>query len=120
MKFYAETTKWPDGMANGTYLLNDSKTKMYAYVRPGATEVKQFKNPITIDARGRKFVLVNNTFDFEIAEPVADNPRWEVTGSKGEIYVVEKTETSYNCSCAGFRFRGDCKHVKQIGAQNGS
>ena len=107
-------------MANGTYLLNDSKTKMYAYVRPGATEVKQFKNPITIDARGRNFVLVNNTFGFKISESVAQNPRWEVVGSKGEIYIVEKTETSYNCSCAGFRFRGDCKHVKQIGAQNGS
>lgn len=120
MKFYAETTKWPDGIANGTYLLNDSKTKMYAYVRPGAAEVKRFNRPITIDARGRTFVLVNNTFDFEIAEPVAQNPRWEVAGSKGEIYVVEKVENSYNCSCTGFRFRGDCKHAKQIGAQNGS
>lgn len=120
MKFYAETTKWPDGMANGTYLLNDSKTKMYAYVRPGAVEVKKFNRPITIDTRGRTFVVVKNTFGFEISGPVAQNPRWEVAGSKGEIYVVEKTETSYNCSCTGFRFRGDCKHVKQIGAQNGS
>lgn len=120
MKFYAETTQWPDGMANGTYLLNDSKTKMYAYVRPGATQVKQFKNPITIDTRGRKFVLVNNTFDFEISEPVAQNPRWEVIGSKGEIYVVEKIETSYNCSCSGFRFRGDCKHAKQMKEQHGT
>ena len=117
MKFYQETTKWPDGMANGVYLMNDSKTKMYAYVRPGAASAKEFKNPISIDTRGRTFVVVKNTFGYQVKKDVAINPRWEVMGSKGDKYVVEKTENGYNCSCSGFKFRGNCKHVKEIEAK---
>lgn len=112
MKFYKETTVWPDSMPNGTYLLDDAKTKMYAYVKPGARAVFKFKNPIRIDTRGRKFEAVENTFNYNIKEAVAEYPRWEVKGSKGETYIVEKVEDVYNCTCSGFRFRGECKHVK--------
>ena len=104
-------------MANGVYLMNDSKTKMYAYVRPGAASAKEFKNPITIDTRGRTFVVVKGRFGADIKEPVAINPRWTVTGSKGDKYVVEKTDHGYNCSCSGFKFRGSCRHVKEIEAK---
>ena len=114
MKFYQETTKWPDGMANGIYALNDSKTKMYAFVAAGQKTAKVFKNPITIDTRGRTFVVVKGRYGVDIKEPVADTPRWTVTGSKGDKYVVEKTETGLTCTCAGFRFRGQCKHLEQF------
>lgn len=113
MKFYQETTVWPDNMGNGIYLLDDSKSKMYAYIKPGATAVFKFKNPIRIDTRGRQFKAVKNTFDFVIDEPVADNPRWEVSGSKGDKYIVEKTENGMTCTCSGFKFRGVCKHTAQ-------
>ena len=49
MKWYSETTTYTDSMPNGTYLLNDSKTKLYAYVAPGTGTPKQFKNPIKIE-----------------------------------------------------------------------
>ena len=68
MKFYTETTIWKDGGANHTYLLSDNKTKMYAYVKAGTTKVIEFKNPIDIDTRGRKFVEVRNTFKYKIPE----------------------------------------------------
>jgi len=112
MKFYQETTVWPDNMGNGIYLLDDAKSKMYAYIKPGSKSVFKFKNPIRIDTRGRKFKAVANTFDFQIEEPVADNPRWEVTGSKGDKYIVEKTDNGLTCTCSGFRFRGACKHLE--------
>lgn len=114
MKFFQETTEYTDGFANGVYLLSDDKTKMYGYVAPGANAVKQFKNFIRLDTRGRKFVAVKNTFGFKMPNEVTENPRWEVTGSKGDKYIVEKSENGLSCTCSGFRFRGDCKHVKQI------
>ena len=49
MKFYQETTAWSDSIPNGVYLLDDAKTKMYAYIRPGDKAVFKFKNPIRID-----------------------------------------------------------------------
>jgi len=113
MKFYQETTEWADPFGNGVYLLDDSKTKMYAYIRPGSTEIKHFKTAIRIDTRGRKFRLLPNQPNFVIAEP--ENPdRWEVTGSRGDVYVVTQEEGQYNCSCSGFKYRGTCRHVKEF------
>jgi hypothetical protein len=36
MKWFAETTEWPDAKSdNHIYLLDDSKSKMFAYVKHG-------------------------------------------------------------------------------------
>jgi len=113
MKFYQETTVWPDSMPNGVYLLDDTKTKMYAYIKPGDKAVFKFKNPIRIDTRGRKFAVLAQQPKFEIEETTNPN-RWEVTGSKGDIYIVTLEENVYNCTCSGFTFRGACKHVKEF------
>ena len=61
MQFYQETTEYADGIASGVYLLNDDKSKMYAYVAPGTGTVKTFKHPISIYIKGRKFKVVKNT-----------------------------------------------------------
>ena len=37
--------------------------------------------------------------------------RWEVPGSKGNIYVVTKTAGRLSCNCTGFQFRSHCKHL---------
>ncbi len=34
-----------------------------------------------------------------------------VTGSKGKTYQIRKDNNKYTCSCPGFTFRGNCKHV---------
>lgn len=114
MKFYQETTDYKDDIANGVYLLNDSKSLMYAYVAPHSRTVKEFKNPIRIDIRGRQFKEVKNTFKYTIPGEVIKNPRWEVKGSKGDIYIVERSENGLSCTCAGFKFRGQCKHIKDF------
>lgn len=113
MKFYAETTDYKDAIPNGVYLLDDSKTKMYAFIKAGSKSVFKFKSPIRIDTRGRQFKEVKNTFDYKIEDDNA-NPKWTVTGSKGDKYTVEQTENGLTCSCSGFRFRGNCKHLSQI------
>ena len=114
MKFYQETTDYGDRIANGVYLLDNAKEKMYAYISPNSGEVKTFRLPIRISTKGRKFKLVENTYNYTIPEEFAENPRWEVAGSKGNTYFVEKTNNGLACTCSGFKFRGDCKHVKQF------
>jgi hypothetical protein len=114
MKFYQETTDYGDKIANGVYLFDDAKEKMYAYVAPGTGVVKTFKHPIRISTKGRKFKVVDNTYNYTIPEEFAENPRWEVAGSKGVTYFVEKTNNGLTCTCSGFKFRGDCKHVKEF------
>ena len=114
MKFYQETTDYSDGIASGVYLLSDDKTKMYAYVAPGQKSVKTFKNFIRIDTRRRKFVAVKNTYGYKIPAEDTSNPRWTVTGSKGDRYIVEKTDNGLTCTCSGFKFRGSCRHIKEV------
>jgi len=114
MKWYSETTAYSDGIANGTYLLNDSKTILYAYVSPGASEPKQFKNPIKIDTRGRKFVVSSTQYKIVVREEEPEGRTWEVKGSKGDIYRVTEVNGNYSCTCSGFKFRGDCKHIKGV------
>lgn len=114
MKFYQETTNYKDAIPCGVYLLSDDKSKMFAYVAPGRQEVKRFKNAIKIDTRGRTFKAVPNTFGFTIEKENPANPQWVVTGSKGDRYIVEKTDNGLTCTCSGFKFRGDCKHIKDL------
>jgi hypothetical protein len=114
MKFFLETTAYGDDIKNGVYLLDDTKSKMYAYVNPTTGDVKTFKRPISIYIKGRSFKEVNNTFGYKIPKEVAEHPRWEVAGSKGDKYFVEQTNNGLTCTCSGFKFRGECKHARSI------
>jgi len=109
MQAMKETTVWENSaQTNHIYLLDSDK--MLAYIRKGTEEEFWFKNPIRIDKRGRKF------------EPVEPNPfsglggrvqnTKEVVGSKGQTYIINLDENT--CTCAGFTFRGTCKHIKEL------
>jgi hypothetical protein len=114
MKWFAETTNWEDSTPNGIYLLNDSKSKMYAFRPFGTGEIKVFKNPIRIDLRGRKFAVNSVQFKTELKEPEPEGRVIEVRGSKGDIYKVTDVNGNLSCTCSGFRFRGECKHIKEL------
>ena len=113
MKWFVETTQWNTPTVNGIYLLDDSKSKMYAF-RPAAGEIKTFRNPIRIDVRGRKFVVNPVQFKTKLKEEEPEGRVWTVKGSKGDEYKVSELNGNWTCSCSGFRFRGDCKHVKEL------
>ena len=57
---YLETTKWDEaGTPNHVYIFTEipknRTAKAIGYVRAGTKEVFKFKNPYTIDLRGRTF-----------------------------------------------------------------
>jgi hypothetical protein len=111
MKWFAETTDYRDAVPNGIYLLDDAKTKMYAF-RPASGEIKTFKHFIRIDPRGRRFVINPVQFETKIKESEPEGRSWTVKGSKGDEYQITEHSGNLSCTCSGFRFRGDCKHVK--------
>ena len=116
MKWFAETTEWSDATTpNGVYLLDDSKSKMYAF-RPfgGKGRVTIFKNPIRIDVRGRKFRINDVQYRTQVEEEKPQGRVWTVKGSKGDEYKVSELNGEYSCTCSGFRFRAKCKHVEGI------
>ena len=114
MKWFAETTDYRDAVPNGIYLLDDSKSKMYAFKPRGTGAVKVFKNPIRIDTRGRKFVVNPVQFKTKLKEEEPEGRVWVVKGSKGDEYRVSELNGNYSCTCSGFKFRGQCKHVEGI------
>ena len=114
MKAFLEVTQWADNYPNHVYFLNDSKSKMYAYVRHGTDKPFRFSKPIGIDLRGRKFVEVPNKWKFNVKEEEPEGRYWIVKGSKGDEYKVTESGGNFQCSCSGFRFRGACKHVESI------
>lgn len=120
MKAFIEMTEWDDGKSyHHVYWMDDGKNKAYAYAKWGnPNDVQVFKTPIKLDIRGRKFEPVQNIFGFADPAEASVNPRWEIAGSKGDKYIVEKTENGLTCTCSGFKFRGACKHVEQVGLGN--
>ena len=114
MKWFAETTEYADAIENGVYLLDDSKSKMYAFRSPVTNSIKTFKNPIRIDVRGRKFKVNSVQFDTTVSEPEPEGRVWTVAGTKGNTYQVTEVRGNWSCTCSGFRFRGDCRHVKEL------
>jgi len=107
-----EITEWGNSTPNHIYFLNDDKSKMLAYVRAGTSAVFKFSKPLGFDPRKRKFKEVKNTWGFEEEKPI--DPSWQIAGSKGNSYTVEKTQTGYTCTCSGFKFRGHCKHIAAV------
>jgi hypothetical protein len=114
MKWFAETTDWKDSVPNGIYLLDDGKTKMYAFRPRGTGEIKVFRNAIKIETRGRKFVINPVQFKTKLKEDEPEGRFWIVKGSKGDEYKVTEVNGNLSCTCSGFKFRGKCRHAESV------
>lgn len=44
----------------------------------------------------------------------SDYKEWTVQGSKGNTYLVIRKENKYTCSCPGFTFRKNCRHLAEV------
>ena len=113
MKVVQETTDWQ--YPNHVYFLDDSRSKMFAYLQNGTVNVKEFTVPITFRTTGRKFREVPNSWGFVPKGADVELGRsWKVAGSKGAEYTVTEHAGQLSCSCPGFKFRGECKHLTII------
>ena len=95
-----ETTNWGDQpVSNGIYHVN-IQGHLVQY------NDKVFKNPL------KQFSKARRTFSKigERVDPLTRSDVKIVIGSKGQKYIIENDK----CSCPGFKFRGDCKHVRII------
>lgn len=112
MKFYRETTVWDSATPNHIYLLSTDKSKMFGYIKRGTDSAVTFKKPYRFDVRGRKFVEVTELGEIDLDEVKTET--WEFAGSKGDSYTVQRSDGVLRCTCPGFTYRGDCKHIKMV------
>lgn len=67
----------------------------------------QIKFPIRLIARADVISV-----DGKMAEQtVAADTSWVVPGSKGNSYTVSNQRGHWACTCAGFQFKKNCRHV---------
>jgi hypothetical protein len=103
-----ETTKWKETTTQPNHIYLFDGSKAVAYLKFGAGQPFYFNKPLAIDRRGRTFVKA----DTELFSVKVKSTLIEVKGSKGNSYFIDPEAKT--CSCPGFTFRGDCKHIKEI------
>ena len=56
-------------------------------------------------------VLKGDTFNV-----ATDKKAWKVKSGDGKsFYIVQRIEGKFSCTCKGFEFRKDCKHIAAVG-----
>jgi hypothetical protein len=68
---------------------------------PVANHTYKVSGKMRFDRARRKFET--------LAEEEEENAGIRVEGSNGKIYYIADGK----CSCQGFKFRGDCKHIRE-------
>ena len=58
--------------------------------------------------------LAGNKSTVKVSDP--DYKQWTVKGSKGNEYLVIRQKGQYNCTCTGFTYRKNCRHIAEVGA----
>ena len=107
MKAVQEVTQWESNLQpNHQYLLEGNR--MLAYIPAGTRKPIYFRQPLSFDQRGRKFLELKKS---PFVAPKNTNIV-EVTGSTGAVYHVNPDART--CDCTGFNFRGKCRHLEQV------
>jgi len=55
-----------------------------------------------------------NDLPVDYSQPASDRVEKTVEGSKGNVYTVIKEDGRITCTCPGFTFRGQCKHMAVV------
>tara|TARA_R110000803_G_scaffold42597_5_gene91288 strand:- start:3828 stop:4139 length:312 start_codon:yes stop_codon:yes gene_type:complete len=97
-----EVTDWGKyPVSNGIYHVNGAG-QLVAYQAPKG-ELKTFNKPMKQFSKSRRKFVSLGQREEELAAGVVT-----VQGSNGKVYIIDDGK----CSCPGFTFRGNCKHIK--------
>lgn len=123
MKYFQEITEWDAGYSvpNHVYYMKDDKSKAVGYIPAGTKKLVMFSKPMTIESKGRKFVILakkaeNDEIYFPKTETKPVGEVIEVEGSNGRKYFVSKFGNGWTCTCPGYMFRRKCRHVEEMAA----
>jgi hypothetical protein len=116
LEILKEITVWNSReQPNHTYLLGDSG-RIIAYAPDHGNKIIVLKSQMKIDKRYRKFVKTNHPGLSKFLSNHKSEPgvrKFEVQ-SKDKKYIVSLREEEYSCTCTGFTFRGQCKHINAV------
>ena len=94
-------------MNNGAY--PNSSGKLVAFQANIDAPIQELNVPSTQFSKARrKFKKIGERPDPQTEQ---DSNIIEVKGSTGKIYIIDLDKKT--CTCPGFTYRGNCKHVKQ-------
>ena len=100
-----EITDWGDlKVNNGVYHINGAGS-LVAYQVSADAEVQVLKSPSKQFSKSRRKFTKIGEREEELASGVIT-----VQGSNGKVYTIDDGK----CSCPGYTFRGNCKHVKAV------
>ena len=72
-------------------------------------------NPISCVPLRRTIEIIdldsNEELDGAAWSDTVKNKTWTVSGSKGKEYTVTVKDENWTCTCPGFGFRRQCKHI---------
>ena len=95
-----EITQWDTLTANHTYKVS-AGGKLLGYWPRHSDKYVELSGKMRFDRARRKFEI--------LGEEEEENAGIRVEGSNGKIYYIADGK----CSCQGFKFRGDCKHIRE-------
>ena len=81
---------------------------MLAYIPFGKGDPVYFSKPIQFSKAKRKFKELKKN-PFTVKKP---STAIKVQGSKGAVYEVDPEAKT--CTCPGFTYRGQCKHITEV------
>jgi hypothetical protein len=59
-----------------------------------------------------KALIVDSTAAISYNTPKSDRNVFQCRGTNGNEYTITREGTQWSCTCTGFGFRRDCKHVQ--------
>jgi hypothetical protein len=110
MEVLQEITVWDKceyKVANHIYVLN-SGGKMKAFQNVSTGEWTIFPKSKHFEKTRRKFIKLDMQPPAGCIDQLPEGAV-VVTGSTGREYIVNNGQ----CTCAGFKFRGKCKHISE-------
>jgi hypothetical protein len=109
-EYYVYATKeWRDTTMEGIVEKSVFKDPFYFALRTG----NEFYPVSEFNAKSERLVKIEYITG-SATQISTETKAWKIQ-SKGKVYLVTRIAGKFNCTCKGFEFRRDCKHIGAVG-----